>query len=185
MAESEESGSAKLAKGKINRTLRYSLRLNFFLMCQTSSIHSQQLKTLNRRNSSTRLCSVNAGIGRVMKNRLRITGFLIILQLVASGCSRGVPIVGLDEKGNERFFQIYEEKFSEEAGKAVNSIGRAVAAAEKQNQSRNQSSGLDLHLISVGLGVVGGIDVKPAPIVLLVQPRIRFLFTDLDNPQAP
>lgn len=108
----------------------------------------------------------------------------LVLPLLFCGCHRGIPIVGLDENGQERAFQIYEEKFSEQAGLAINTISQSVANAEK-SAAKDEKPKMGIHLVSVGVGVVGGIDTSPAPITLLVQPRIRFLFTDLENPQSP
>lgn len=97
---------------------------------------------------------------------------IICLNLLA--CDRGVPVVGFDEQGQARSFQVYDERFSAETTDLLNEVSQSVNAGAIQSNDLNTWG---IHKITVGIGAKAKINAPAATKSFSIQPRIRFVFT--------
>jgi hypothetical protein len=111
---------------------------------------------------------------------MKATIRLILLFLLTS-CGRGVPVVGIDEEGNEHSFEldsfIYKHEFAKLIREVEAGVQRAVQITEGKSSgeaSLNRSWGLKK--ITVGIGVSG--ELQAGPIRASVKPGVRFLFRE-------
>ncbi|MGZ3773854.1 MAG: hypothetical protein ACXVCY_03105 [Pseudobdellovibrionaceae bacterium] len=106
-------------------------------------------------------------------------GLLFLGVAFIAGCGDGVPVLGLDDKEQEQYFQIKPGNFSEEMANLTTEVAHGVS----KGSSSFKTSSWGVHTLVVGVGVSG--EVQAGALKLTVDPRIRFIFSDKSNPLLP
>ncbi len=112
-----------------------------------------------------------------MKKNIQFIILVCFANLIA--CDRGVPVVGFDDKGQSRFFQIHEEHFSAEIADLLNEIHHGINNGIHNDIHNNTNAETpSIHTISISLGAQIKNGTK-------IAPPIKFIFSDQKYSETP
>lgn len=103
---------------------------------------------------------------------------IIFLAFFCSACSEGIPVFGINGKGEVQELAVDQEIYSQEIGKLVQGLHQKTLPILE-----NKSKSLQLTTIAVGVGIVAQAGI--GPLKVSAEPRMRFLISNRDTPTIP
>ncbi len=120
---------------------------------------------------------------RIYPLPLAIAGVIVALFVhVAGARANSVPMVGLDDSGNEVTFETSDSEYSDRLTSILSSVDGSVR--ESMRSASDSPGHWLIRSFSVGIGL--GVEVGIGPIIKVkASPRIRMIYSNSQDPVIP
>jgi hypothetical protein len=103
------------------------------------------------------------------------------LNAIAFGDKGKIPVVGINEKGEQETIEITQEEYKQKAGAAALTVYDSIMPVLKQEEPKPSKWGM--RVVGVGLGVTAEFGIGPVKVGAI--PKLRLIFTNHTNPPLP